>query len=178
MSRRTQETLATLAFLGVFLGLAWLSLDFGPRARMIPLPLALFGALLAIVQLVLQQRGATQSLKMDLINVDPPAPAADSTGSVRAPGDSQPAPGRSSAHKVLGAYAIVGGLLVMILTIGPVASVFLFTAGYFLKTRYYSAPFALAYAAAFTLTVYLLFFVALQIQPYYGMLGPLIARFN
>ena len=49
MSRRTQETLAALAFLGVFLGLAWLSLDFGPRARMIPLPLAIFGALLAIV---------------------------------------------------------------------------------------------------------------------------------
>ena len=37
MSRRTQENLIALAFLAVFIGVIVMSLDYGPRARMIPL---------------------------------------------------------------------------------------------------------------------------------------------
>jgi hypothetical protein len=37
---------------------------------------------------------------------------------------------------------------------------------------------SLAYTAIFTSAIYLLFVVALQIQPYHGMLAPLVERFS
>ena len=174
MSRRARETAAVLVFLALFLGAAWLALDFGPRARMIPLPLALFGALLALVQLVLHQRGLTQGLHMDIIRVERPAAPSAASGDL----GSAPQEVLSSGATPLQAYAIIGGLLLMILAIGPVPSVFLFTCAYFVRTRYCALPFAFAYAAGFTAIVYLLFFVALQIQPYHGLLAPLIAHFD
>ena len=174
MSRRARETAAVLVFLALFLGAAWLALDFGPRARMIPLPLALFGALLALVQLVLHERGLAQGLHMDLIRVDRPVAPAGAAGAAEAPPQELLSPGATP----LQAYAIVGGLLAMILTIGPVPSVFLFTVGYFVRTRYCTLTRALFYATVFTAIVYLLFFVALQIQPYHGVLAPLAAHFD
>ena len=48
MSRRTQENLIALAFLAVFIGVIVMSLGYGPRARMIPLPLASFGVILIL----------------------------------------------------------------------------------------------------------------------------------
>jgi hypothetical protein len=172
MSARARETAAALAFLALFLGAAWLTLDFGPRARMIPLPLALFGALLALVQLILNARGIAPGLHMDLIRVQPPAATPegdDGDGSWR-PDPQASSPGATP----LQAYAIVGGLLVMILAIGPVPSVFLFTLAYFFRSGYCSLPIAFCWAAAFSGIVYLLFFVALQIQPYHGVLAPLL----
>jgi len=170
MSRKTQETIAASAFLALFIGAAVLSLGFGPRARMIPLPLAIFGALLAMIQLLLIPRGGGQRLKMDLINLERPA-AGREAGEDNAVRERSP-----SKPRIAAAYAIVGGLLALVLAIGPVAAVFLFTAGYFIKTRYCSVPLAVLYTAVFTAIVYLLFFVALQIPPFHGMLAPLIVR--
>ena len=52
MSRRTQENIMAGAILCVFIGVIVMSLDYGPRARMIPLPLATFGVILIVIQLV------------------------------------------------------------------------------------------------------------------------------
>lgn len=177
MSRRTQETLAALVFLALFVGAAMLALEFGPRARMIPLPLAIFGAVLALVQLALVYRGATHGLQMDLIAVERPSPLAGTDADASAPGAAVAASGATKGT-VRGAYAIVAGLLALVLGIGPVAAVFVFTAAYFIKTRYCSAPLALLYAAACTFAVYVLFFLALQIQPYHGILAPLIEHWH
>ena len=70
MTRRTQDNLVAAALLVVFGGVVWLCQDFGPRARMIPLPLAIFGIVLTILQIVWQNVRSTDELKMDLIAVD------------------------------------------------------------------------------------------------------------
>ena len=73
---------------------------------------------------------------------------------------------------------IATALLALMLAAGPIPAVLAFTGGYFLITRQYSWLASLIYTVAFTLAVYLLFFVVLQIQPYHGLLAPLIARFE
>jgi hypothetical protein len=174
MSRRTQENLAALVFLAIFIVVIVLSLDFGPRARMIPLPLASLGVVLALVQLVWQNLGSTDTLKMDMIRVEKPqgieAPAPDAAAA-----EEHTAP---SARRRAAAYGIVAGLLALTLAVGPMPAVFVFTLGYFLVTRYYSPLRAFVYTCLFTAAVYLLFFALLEINPYHGLLAPLIARFD
>jgi len=61
---------------------------------------------------------------------------------------------------------------------GIIPAVFLFTGGYFVVTRQYSWRASLIYTAVLTAAVYLLFVVALQIQPYHGLLAPLVDHFR
>jgi hypothetical protein len=170
MSRRAQENLAAAVLLAIFTGVIALSLDFGPRARMIPLPLAIFGVMLTLVQLVWQNVGSTEELQMDLIAIAGRPRTAEAGGAA--------ADGAPSWRREAGAYGIVGILLALFLAAGPIPAVLAFTGGYFVITRQYSWLAGLIYTVAFTLAVYLLFFVVLQIQPYHGLLAPLIARFE
>jgi len=171
MSRRVQDNLAAAVILAIFAIAIVLSLDFGPRARMIPLPLALFGAVLTVVQLLWQNLRSTAELQIDLIAVTRPRGAPETA-------EAKPAQARPSWRREAGAYAIVALLLALTLSLGPVPAAFVFTGGYFIVTRHYSWLTGLIYTVAFTLAVYLLFFAVLQIQPYYGLLEPIIARFQ
>jgi small-conductance mechanosensitive channel len=171
MSRRAQENLVAAILLAIFAGVIALSLEFGPRARMIPLPLAVFGMVLTLLQIVWQNAGSTDVLQMDLISVAGRTAARESDAG-------KAADRRPSWHREAGAFGIVGALLSLILLAGPVPAVLAFTGGYFMVTRQYSWLVSLIYTVVFTLVVYLLFFVVLQIQPYHGLLAPLIARFD
>jgi hypothetical protein len=174
MSRRLQENLIAIAFLFVFLGVIALSLEFGPRARMIPLPLATFGAMLALIQLVWQNLGSTDALKMDMFRIERPAEVSAAGGTDDESLHVAAAPQRSAAA----AHGIVLGLLLLILAAGPLIAVFVFTAAYFVMTRYCAPVASLLYAAGVTAAIHVLFFVALQIQPYYGLLAPVVAYFE
>jgi Tripartite tricarboxylate transporter TctB family len=173
MTRLARENAAAVVLLCLFAGVIYLSLDFGPRARMIPLPLAIFGLVLTLAQMAWQNLGSADDLRMDMIEV---ADAAVMQ-SAKLPGeearDDVPGWRREAA-----AYGMVAGLLALTLLAGPVPAVFVFTCGYFLATRQYSWRASLVYTAIFTASVYLLFFVALEIQPYHGLLEPLVARFQ
>lgn len=162
MSRRARENIVAVMLLGVFAGVIYLCQDFGPRARMIPIPLAIFGIILTLIQIAWQNFGSTESLQMDLIKVNEPAVA-------DAP---EPQP-RESWQRQAGAFGIVALLLALVLLLGPFPAVFLFTAGYFVLSRQYSWKAGLMYTVLFTACVYLLFGVALGIQPYHGVLAPL-----
>ena len=175
IARRTQENLIAGALLVVFGGVVWLCQDFGPRARMIPLPLAMFGIVLTILQIIWQNVRSSDDLKMDLISVDGSARGAASAE----PSEKTSAPpgSRDPTWRLeLQAYAIVALLIALVIVIGIIPAVFVFTSGYFLVTRQYSWVMALVYTTAFTLCVYVLFFAALQIEPYHGLLSPLIER--
>ena len=173
MSRRAQENLAAIVLLAAFAGVIVLCQDFGPRARMIPLPLAILGAALTLIQLVWQNLGSTDQLQMEMITVERPDTAVKSA----APGQPKSLE-KTSWRKEAGAFAIVGVLLALVLLLGPVPAVFLFTGGYFVLTRHYSFRAGLIYTAVFTAATYLLFFVALEIQPYHGLLAPVIEQFK
>jgi hypothetical protein len=166
LSRRARENLVAAMLLAVFCGVIWLSLDFGPRARMIPLPLAIFGVALTLIQIVWQNVRAPDELRMDLIRVSDRA----SPGAAAPIGTEKPV--RSELH----AYLIVAVLIGLIYALGLIAAVFVFTWGYFLLTRQYSLRAGLGYTVLFTAAVYFLFIVALQIEPYHGLLAPLVER--
>lgn len=176
MSRLKQENIAAAILLVIFISIVILCQDFGPRARMIPLPLAIFGIVLTLVQLGWQNLRSTDELRMDMISVSKPdlAPEAPVTsaqnGLLR---EKSPEWKREAI-----AYGIVVLLLALVLLVGPMPAVFVFTAGYFMLSRHYSWKAGLTYTALFTASIYLLFGVALGIQPYHGLLAPLIEKFG
>src|SRR3970040_2898657 len=115
MSGRAQETLAAATLLALFAGVIWLCQDFGPRARMIPLPLAVFGIVLTLIQILWQNLRSTDELHIDMISVQGPGAAATPgavAGAAAKPGK------RVTWRQEAGALGIVGGLLVLILSDG------------------------------------------------------------
>ena len=176
MSRRAQENLFAVMLLGVFAGVIVLCQDFGPRARMIPLPLAFLGVALTVIQIIWQNLRSTDELKMDMIAVPVRGVAAPTPEN---PAEARPIAGkRPTWREEASAFGIVAALLALVLLLGPVPAVFLFTGGYFLLTRHYSFRAGLIYTTVFTAATYLLFFVALEIQPYHGILAPIIEQFQ
>lgn len=174
MSRRAQENLVAAVLLALFAGVIWLCQDFGPRARMIPLPLAVFGIVLTVIQIVWQNLRSTDELQMDMIAVSAPGEPEKPEGG----GAGEGAGGKVTWRQEAGALGIVAALLALIFTVGIIPAVFLFTGGYFLLSGLYSWRASLLYTAILTAAVYLLFGVALQIQPYHGLLEPLVERFR
>jgi hypothetical protein len=169
MSRRAQENIIAVLLLALFGGVIWLCQDFGPRARMIPLPLAIFGIILTVIQLIWQNLRSTDELRVQMIAVR----TMEQVRAATTTGAGVHADERPSWRKEAGAYGIVAVLLGSIVVLGLLPAVFLFTGGYLLATRFCSWLAALIYTVIFTVTVYLLFFVALQIHPYYGLLATL-----
>jgi hypothetical protein len=176
MSRLQQENIVAVTLLFVFGAIVWLCQDFGPRARLIPLPMAIFGIVLTLIQILWQNLRSTEELQMDLLavpdlpaGVEPPAPARD------APRAERPGP---TWRAELRAFGIVAILIALILITGIIPAVFFFTGGYFVLTRHYSALMGFVYTTVFTASVYFLFVFALQIQLYHGLAAPLIERFQ
>ena len=165
MRRHAQENMVSVVLLALFIGVIVLCQDFGPRARMIPLPLAIFGIVLTLIQLAWHNLGSTDELRMNMISVKAPdAPEAEAALSVPAK--------KTTWRQEAGAYGIIGLLVVMILVVGLMPAVFVFTGGYLWLSRYCSWQKSLIYTALLTAAVYLLFEVALQMQPYHGLLAP------
>ena len=176
MSRHAQENLVAIALLVFFFGVIWLSQDFGPRARMIPLPLAIFGVVLTVIQIAWQNVRSTDELQLDLFSTAGRSPVLEEGSAAARTRESEAR--RPAWLREAGAFGIVGLLIALIFVTGIIPAVFLFTGGYFLLTRHYSLRASLAYTAILTSAIYLLFVVALQIQPYHGMLAPLVERFS
>jgi len=166
MSRHAQENLISVLLLALFIGVIVLCQDFGPRARMIPLPLAVFGILLTLLQLGWHNFASPEDLHMDMLKVREPEPPA-------AADPARAEKGKTTAWHEIRAGLMVLALLVLTHVVGVMPAAFLFTAGYFLVTRYCSWWRSLAYAAILTISLYLLFEVALEMQPYHGLLAPL-----
>jgi hypothetical protein len=108
---------------------------------------------------------------MELIAVDPLTAAAEEEAK-KSEGPRKHVTWRDE----LRALGIVGALFVLVMTLGILPAVFLFTGGYFFVSREYSWRASLIYTSLLTAAIYLLFEVALQIQPYYGLLAPLFER--
>lgn len=175
MNRRVQENLIAVAILCVFIGVIVMSLGYGPRARMIPLPLATIGIILIVLQIVWQNLRSTEELHVDLLQVltqraeNASAPPGEGGGGSK---------GGSTWRKEAVALGIVAALVALILLFGPMPAVFVFTGAYFLLSRHYSWLKGLVYTIAFTAAIYLLFAVALEVQLYHGVLAPLVERFR
>lgn len=164
MSRRAQENLVSLLLLALFGGIIVLCQDFGPRARMIPLPLAVFGIVLTLLQLLWQNLRSAEELQMDMISVEPAGGAAEKP---------KKGAGTGSWRQEAAAFGIVAALVAGVMVIGLLPAVFIFTWVYFGRSGYCSWRAGLCYTVVFIGAVYLMFVVALQMQPYHGLLAPL-----
>jgi hypothetical protein len=166
MTRRMQENLVSVLLLAVFGGVLWLCQDFGPRARLIPQPLAVFGIVLTLIQLAWHNLGRDSTPVMEMISVD--------TGAIPADGEGRPREERTQEQLgrwgEAGAFGIVALLLALVFTAGIFPAVFLFTAGYLILSGYCTPLRGLAYSALMTLAIYLLFVAGLEMQPYHGLL--------
>jgi hypothetical protein len=182
MSRRVQENLIAIAFLIVFLGVIVLCLDFGVRARKVPLPVAVFGLILIVIQIVWQNLRSTEDLQVDLLKVltrrEEREIVPEEGAGAPVAADSAPNSQRPSWRREAGAYGIIAALLAMVLLFGPIPAIFVFTGGYFILSKHYSWRKGLIYTTVFTVVVYLVFVTALQIQLYHGVLAPLVERFR
>lgn len=169
MTRPAQENLVSLLLLVVFGGVLWLCQDFGPRARLIPQPLAVFGIILTLIQMVWHNFGRGDTPGIDMINVD--------SAALPVSGDGVPRTERTEEQLgrwgESGAYAIVALLTALVFVSGIFPAVFVFTAAYLILSRYCDVWRGLSYAAAVTVSVYLLFVVGLEMQPYHGFAGML-----
>jgi len=176
MSRRAQENLIAGILLAGFIGIIVLSLDYSPRSRLVPLPMAVLGAILVTVQLLWQNLRSVDELQVDVLEF--------LTGHARteraAPGGN-PTPGgggtKNTAMKNVIAFAMVAALLAGFLLLGPVPAIFLFTAGYLILSGYSSWPRGLAYGAIFTAVIVVVFGYILKIPLDRSILLPGIGQY-
>ena len=175
MSRRAQENLVVAILLLLFTAVLVMSFDYGPRARLVPVPIAIIGILLTAAQLAWQNLRGADELHVDVLEL-----VAGRDGSNRR-NAAQSEAGRGAVQHSLGAqakaFAIVAALLALVLVLGPVPAIFLFSAGYFILSGESSWPRGLLYALVCTGLLYLVFGYILQVQLNRGLAAPLIGQY-
>lgn len=176
MSRRLQENVVVLLLLVFFVAILVASLGYGPRARLVPVPISILGIVLVLFQLAWQNFRAADELNIDLLEVltarghNPDAEAGSSrTGQAKAPPSGE-------GRRIAIAFGMVALFVAMILAIGPIPTIFLFTCAYFTLSGHYPLGKAAIYAALFAAATFLVFVQILQLQLYNGYLEP-VAEF-
>ena len=171
MTRRMQENLIAFIILGIFVAAIVASLDYGPRARLVPIPIAVIGILFMVGQIILQNIKSEDSLQVDLL--DFLTKKGDKADPVLAAAAAPPVATkrRATPKSELQAFGIVALLVAIFLVLGPIPAMFIFTAGYFIVSRHHAPWKGLAYSAFWTILVYLVFTTGLKVQLDRNLLG-------
>ena len=169
MSRRAQENIVAGLLLCIFAGYMMMCLGFGPNARLVPLPMSLLGFILVATQLVRQNLGSpADRLPSELLH------GPGLTGESAVEQAATPATDtKERSQRELWAFGCVASFVALIALLGPIVAVFLFAGGYLFLSRHSGFGKAIAVASLFTILLYLLFVVGLQLQLYHGILEPL-----
>ena len=175
MSRRAQENLVTLLIIGLLIAAIVAAMDYGPRARLVPIPIAAIGLVMAVGQLFLQNFRPSDNLNIDLMDFVAKRSAkvgvvTDETAESGLSAEENDALGRQQFRREIAAFCIVGLLLFMFWLVGPLVSAFVFTAAYFMISRHFSIVMSLVSAAAFATAVYVIFSVWLSVNMMDGYL--------
>jgi hypothetical protein len=163
MSRRAQENIVALILLVIFVAAIVASMGYGPRARLVPIPIAALGAVFTLLLLVFQNLRPDTKLELDLLEVLARKPSTDSTDLRLAAASSVPEPGTLRLED-LAVIGVVALLIALMIVLGPYVAMFVFTAGYFIAARQYRPLKAMAYAFGYSLLCYLVFTVALDVE--------------
>ena len=182
MKRLTQENILAVALLCFFVGILVLSLDYSPRARLVPVPISVLGIILLGAQLVWQNLRSPDELHVDMLEfltrrgINPvegeeadDAPSADNAPETPAVPDDL-----SVFSREVFAFGKVLAFVGLFLLLGPFPSVFIFTFAYLSLSRHYHWAKALVVTVIFVVIVYVLFVEVLDIQLYHGVLEPLV----
>lgn len=175
MSRRAQENIVAGLLLGIFAGYMIMCLEFGPNARLVPLPMSILGFILVATQIIRQNLGSPEGRPFGLYDL---LRGASLTG--EADVDKAVTPDietEQDSQRELLAFGCVVIFVCLITLLGPIVAVFLFVSGYLFFSRHSEIGKAIVVASVFTMMIYLLFVVGLQLQLYHGILEPLIDRY-
>ena len=171
MSPRTQENIVAGVLLVFFAGYLSITLSFGPNARLVPMPMAVLGIVLVVIQLVRQNLRDAKELHVDLF--------ASLTGRVQQEASTEEPeptiPPGEQFRRELRAGLFVTVFAGLIVLLGPLIAVFLFSTAFLALTRHFEPARALVVGLAFTAALYVLFVFGLQLQLYHGILEPLFA---
>jgi Tripartite tricarboxylate transporter TctB family len=174
MSRRVQDNLIAAVLLLLFVAVLIMSFDYGPRARLVPVPIAIIGILLTLAQLVWQNLRGADELHVDVLEL-----MAGRDGSNRRK-SAQTETASTTQQRSLGAQAkafgIVAALLALFLALGPIPAIFVFSAGYFILSGE-SWFRGLLYAFLCAGSLYLVFGYILQVQLNRGLAAPLLGQY-
>jgi hypothetical protein len=173
MSRRSQENLIAGALLLLFVAVLVMSFGYGPRARLVPVPIAIIAILLTVGQLVWQNLRAADELHVDVLEL---VAGRDGSERRRSAQSEAGAPQQHTLAAQAKAFGMVAALLVLFLVLGPLPAIFVFSAGYFILSGESSWIRGLLYAALCTGTLYLIFGFILQVQLNRGLAAPLIRQ--
>lgn len=179
MSRRTQENILAILLMAFFIGIVVISYEYGPRARLVPVPIAVLGILLLGAQLVWQNLRSPDDLHVDMLEFltrrggRPAGDGGSAADEVASEGDEAAALPSRFGREVF-AFATVAGFVAMFLALGPFPSVFIFAFAYFSLTRHYHWAKAIIVTTIFVAVTYGLFVEVLDIQLYHGLLEPLV----
>ncbi|MDG2316228.1 MAG: tripartite tricarboxylate transporter TctB family protein [Gammaproteobacteria bacterium] len=168
MSRRFQENIVAGIVLIVFIAYLLATLGFGPNARLVPLPIAILGIVLVLVQLVRQNLRGAKELQIDIFS---------SLTGVKNTTNTEEEPSKkpqNNFQREIQAMFFIIIFIGLILLLGPVIAVFLFSSGFLAITRHYAPIKAVWTSALFSGVLYLLFVAVLQLQLYHGVLASLI----
>jgi Tripartite tricarboxylate transporter TctB family len=176
MSRRAQENLVAGILLAGFIGVIVMSLDYSPRSRLVPLPMAVLGMILIIIQLVWQNLRSVDELQVDVLEFLTGHARAKNPG-LGAQATTSDGAKNTGAIKNVVAFAMVAALLAAFLLLGPIPAIFLFTAGYLILTGYSSWPRGLAYGGVFTAIIVAVFGYILKIPLDRSILLPPIGQY-
>lgn len=176
LSRRAQENLVAGILLAVFVAFAAISLTYGDRARLVPLPVAIASSLLILLQLYLQNTRADADLAVDAMHLF--ARQGEQITSTLEAELAIPEQGVTIVEEPGGsewsAALLVIAFVSMILLVGILPAVFLFVFGYFLLVSKKRVLTSLAYAIGTEVAIYALFVWVLKVQMYGGWLIELL----
>lgn len=167
MSKRMQDNIVALVLLAIFCGFLYLSFNYSPKARLVPVPIATASIILILVQLYIQNFARNFDLHVDpskLFKTSNAEAAISSTETKKTTVKKQ-----GGGKEIVG-LGVVLLFLALVLLIGILPGVFLFIVGYMIligKQKWYKA---LIYTTICEVVIYLLFVMMLKVQMYEGLL--------
>jgi hypothetical protein len=176
ISRRAQENIFALLLLAFFVAVLVVSLGYGPRARLVPVPISILAILLLLFQIFWQNYRSADELNVDLLDVLAGRDTApeETRPKVETSEDTAAAKLKEATDwkRILVALGFVALLVLMVYAGGPIPAIFVFTFGYFVISGHFRPVKAVIYTAVFTAAIYIVFVEILNIQLYHGYLDP------
>ncbi len=174
MSRRAQENVVALALLLLFIGFLVVGMSYSPKARLVPVPLAIVSILLISLQLFLQNFRRDIKLSVDTMELFARPPREDVCEVDKDVRDEVPGTEKSDGRKEIEGIGIMLLLVAMVLVLGMFPAVLVFVFGYFMVIGKSKLLPSAIYSVVTAGVLYVLFVSILGILPYEGLLGSVL----
>jgi len=183
INRRIQENIILVVLLAIFIALFTMSFGYGPRARLVPLPIACLAIVLLLAQLYWENFRPADDLKMDMMEVvgaDKNIAEVEvkfSSVMVAALPEDTWTPRVPTLRQEASAYGMVLALVGLLMLVGPLPAVFIFTSGYLGLSKQSTWLRSAAIGFSCAAFLYITFGFALGQKLNHGLMAPIIDQY-